>query len=213
MDIKRTCRDVNELLPEVQEGLKYVVEECKRRGLPILITETYRPQERQDYLYSLGRTREGKKVTWTLNSYHTTRRAFDFCKNVKGQEFSDSKFFKEVADIATSIGFTAGYYWRGRQQDPPHIQLDKGKHLKIPNVQKVIEKAVEKAEEKKDKALKAGGEIVAKPVKKTIIIDDKSEVLDLLDVEGHGYIKIQDLRRFGFKIVKGNDKMVEIKTK
>ncbi|MDP2396415.1 MAG: hypothetical protein Q8S84_08935 [bacterium] len=37
----------------------------------IFITESWRSQERQNYLYSLGRTIPGKTVTWTKDSEHT----------------------------------------------------------------------------------------------------------------------------------------------
>ncbi|MGE7841407.1 hypothetical protein ACQKNX_11485 [Lysinibacillus sp. NPDC093712] len=43
----------------------------------IFITETYRSQERQNYLYAQGRTRPGQIVTSTLNSNHKSRLACD----------------------------------------------------------------------------------------------------------------------------------------
>ncbi|CAM5566737.1 putative protein OS=Lysinibacillus sphaericus OX=1421 GN=LS41612_07820 PE=4 SV=1 [Lysinibacillus sphaericus] len=43
----------------------------------MFITETYRSQARQHYLYTQGRTRPGKVVTWTLNSNHKSSLAWD----------------------------------------------------------------------------------------------------------------------------------------
>ena len=46
-------------------------------GHPIIVVETFRPQERQDTLYAKGRTTPGVRVTWTQNSRHTAGRAVD----------------------------------------------------------------------------------------------------------------------------------------
>ena len=96
MSVTKTCRDILELTPQAQKACNMFLAECKRQGLNVLITETYRSQERQNYLYEQGRTRPGKKVTWTENSRHTSRRAWDICKNVKGKEYSDSAFLKSA---------------------------------------------------------------------------------------------------------------------
>jgi len=120
-DITVTCRDIAELTPSAQMACNLFMAECKRRGLNVLITETYRSQERQNYLYSLGRTREGSKVTWTKNSRHTSRRAWDICKNVKGGEYSDSGFFKACGAVAAMFGITWGGEWK--TPDTPHFEV------------------------------------------------------------------------------------------
>lgn len=184
MDKTKACRDIEELIPEVQKGALLFLEECKRQGLNVLITETYRSQERQDYLYEQGRSRPGRKVTWTRRSKHTSRRAFDICRKEKGREYDNSDgFFKKAADIAVSLGFTAGYYWS--KQDMPHIQLDEGKHIK----------AKEKKEYMKEKVKI---ELEGKEIEAVVINDG-----------GHRYMLIQDLWKFGFK-VSGNDKEITI---
>lgn len=185
MDITKPCRDLNELLPEVKKGAELFLEECKRQGLNILITETYRPQARQDWLYEQGRTRAGKKVTWTKKSKHTTRRAFDICKNVRGKEYDNSDgFFKKCADIAVSIGFTAGYYWS--KQDMPHIQLDEGKHIKM-------SKGSEKYMKEKVK----------------VTFEGKTVEVECINDGGHRYMQLQDFWKFGKK-VSGTDKKIVI---
>ena len=93
-------------------------------GLEVVITETYRSQERQEYLYTLGRTAEGNVVTWTKNSEHTKRSAFDIAKNVIGEEYSDRDFFRKAAEIGKRIGLEAGYYWGDGRQDMPHFQMN-----------------------------------------------------------------------------------------
>ena len=49
----------------------------QRQWLPVIISEGYRSQARQNVLYSRGRSRPGPIVTQTLSSRHTTGRAFD----------------------------------------------------------------------------------------------------------------------------------------
>lgn len=120
-NITTTCRDISELAPNAQKACSLFMQRCKDRGLNVLITETYRSQARQNYLYEQGRTRPGKVVTWTKNSRHTSRRAWDICKNVKGGEYSDSGFFKECGDIAKELGITWGGTWS--VPDTPHFEI------------------------------------------------------------------------------------------
>lgn len=191
MDVTKACRDLDELLPEVKKGAILFLDECKTKGLDVLVTETYRSQERQNYLYEQGRTRPGKKVTWTRKSKHTSRRAFDICKNVNGCEYDNSDgFFKRCADIAVSIGFTAGYYWD--KQDMPHIQLDVGKHIKSPSNIKINNK---------------GSEYMKEKVK--ITFEGKTVEVECINDNGHRYMQFQDLWKFGKKI-SGDDKQIVI---
>lgn len=124
MDIKKVCDDIAELDQDTQMAVAEFMRICKEKGLPIRIFETYRPQARQDYLYAQGRTRPGDKVTWTLNSFHTTRRAVDVIHKDLLWNAPES-FWKAIAEVGKSIGLNAGYYWN--KQDKPHFQLDKGK--------------------------------------------------------------------------------------
>ena len=121
MSITETCRDISELTPVAQTACNLFIQKCKEQGLNVLITETYRSQARQDYLYEQGRTRPGNKVTWTRSSRHTSRRAWDICKNVKGQEYSDNNFFKKCGDIAKTLNITWGGTWS--TPDTPHFEV------------------------------------------------------------------------------------------
>lgn len=120
--LTNACRDISELTPTAQKACNLFLEKCKMSGLNVLITETYRSQERQNYLYEQGRTRPGNKVTWTKNSRHTSRRAWDICQNVKGKEYADSGFFKACGQIAKELGITWGGTWK--QADTPHFEID-----------------------------------------------------------------------------------------
>lgn len=121
MNVKTTCRDINELTENAQRACRLFLAKCKDEGLNVLITETYRSQARQDYLYAQGRTRAGKKVTWTKSSRHTSRRAWDICKNVKGAEYSDTEFFRKCGLIAKELGITWGGDWK--TPDMPHFEI------------------------------------------------------------------------------------------
>lgn len=121
MNVNTSCRDPRELSKSGQMALALFLEECNKQGLQVLVTETYRSQERQNYLYEQGRSRPGKVVTWTKNSRHTSRRAWDICKNVKGQEYSDASFFKNCGIIAKHLGIIWGGEWQ--PQDTPHFEI------------------------------------------------------------------------------------------
>lgn len=114
--------DISELTPAAQRACRLFLDECKRRSLKVRITETYRTQERQNELYARGRTKPGKIVTWTKNSRHTSRRAWDICKNVKGEEYSDTAFFKSCGAVAKELGITWGGAWK--TPDMPHFEID-----------------------------------------------------------------------------------------
>lgn len=114
--------DLNELTPKTRQKAELFLELCHAEGLYPKITETYRTQERQNYLYEQGRSRDGKVVTWTRDSRHTKRYAFDICKE-GANPYDDEEFFRRCAEIGKSIGLTPGYYW-SEYQDMPHYQYD-----------------------------------------------------------------------------------------
>ncbi|MEB2279639.1 hypothetical protein LAV73_06435 [Lysinibacillus xylanilyticus] len=50
--VTTTCRDLAELLPAAQTACRLLFQECFKADIKnIFITETYRSQERQNYLY------------------------------------------------------------------------------------------------------------------------------------------------------------------
>ena len=117
----QTCRNISALSFVAQAACRAFLQACEKEGLPVLITETYRSQERQDYLYARGRTRAGQIVTWTRKSRHTGRMAWDICKNVKGQEYADAAFFDRCGRIAKKLGITWGGTWD--KPDRSHFEV------------------------------------------------------------------------------------------
>ena len=121
-------RDIALLRDDVEENCRKWLERCKAVGLNVLVTNTVRDKEYQEYLYAQGRTRPGSIVTnGKTPTFHadTAGLAFDFCKNVKGHEYDDTAFFQKAGAIAKEMGFSWGGDWKSFV-DMPHIQWDNG---------------------------------------------------------------------------------------
>lgn len=117
-------RDLLDLRPDVAENCRVFLRLCRAAGLNVLITQTLRDDEYQAYLYEQGRTRPGEIVTNSpKTAHHGKGLAFDFCKNIKGHEYDDLKFFEDCGKIAKQIGFTWGGDWVSFV-DRPHVQWD-----------------------------------------------------------------------------------------
>ncbi|MFJ8458420.1 M15 family metallopeptidase [Lysinibacillus xylanilyticus] len=120
--VTTTCRDLAELLPAAQTACRILFQECFKVGIKnIFITETYRSQERQNYLYAQGRTRPGQIVTWTLNSNHKSRLAWDIAVGPP-QSLYDVNTLNKVGAIAKKLGITWGGTWTGNI-DRPHFEV------------------------------------------------------------------------------------------
>lgn len=116
-------RKVEDLIPEIQPKAKELIELAKRAGIDILITSTFRTFQEQAELYSLGRTKPGKRVTNAKpgESFHNVRRAFDVVPIVLGKAVWDSGRWEEIGKLGESLGFG----WGGRftrLKDSPHFE-------------------------------------------------------------------------------------------
>lgn len=189
MSVTKSCRDINQLTPVAQTACNLFISKCKEAGLNVLITETLRTQERQNYLYCQGRTvaqavakginkdfatkycnPNANQVTWTLSSNHKTGMAWDICKNIKGQEYSDKSFFEKAGKIAKELGIEWGGTWK-TSPDTPHFQVDK--NWKAPAT------VAPKGEYKVSKTnLELNGVI---------------KEVDTINIDGFNYIKLRDL--------------------
>lgn len=116
-------RDLDELSPKTRELAIEFLDRCEKEGLNVRVTETYRTQTRQNILYEQGRTTDGLIVTWTKNSRHTDRRAFDICEDGTDDPYGDLEFFRKCAEIGREVGLTPGYYFKGNQ-DMPHYEFN-----------------------------------------------------------------------------------------
>lgn len=93
-----------------------------------MVIEGYRPQERQVELYAQGRTKPGRKVTWTLNSRHTSGRAIDIVALEGGEIDWSPEPYKEInkAFEACSQELDIEYVWGGtfKGRDWGHFETE-----------------------------------------------------------------------------------------
>lgn len=119
-------RDITQCHPRLQAAAAELVNICNSRGLKIKIGECFRSKAEQDELYAQGRTKPGNIVTnapgSSYSSMHQWGVAFDFFKNIKGHEYDDTSFFREVGAIGKSLGLEWGGDWTS-PVDMPHLQL------------------------------------------------------------------------------------------
>ena len=117
-------RDIDTLTPDAIAWFQRFRAHAEAAGLVYLrhwiVTSFYRDQEHQDWLWAQGRTRPGPKVTWTRNSRHTGRRAWDIAIRdhktgkidwnvVKADVDLDSlPDYEEMAEIGRQMGLTVG---------------------------------------------------------------------------------------------------------
>ena len=96
-----------------------------------LVTEGVRTPERQRELYAQGRSKPGRKVTWTLNSNHFKKadgygHAVDLCPFPV--DWNDTRKFAEIAKAmkaaakAEGVPVVWGGDWR-TNRDSPHYEL------------------------------------------------------------------------------------------
>ena len=117
-------RDISLLRDDVKANVHIWLQLCEAEGLPVLITQTVRDDEYQAHLYAQGRTKPGQIVTNSRRTtFHGAGLAVDFCKNVKGQEYSDRAFFDRVIAIAKQVGFSSGADWK-KFPEKCHLQWD-----------------------------------------------------------------------------------------
>ncbi len=125
-------------LDGVNEALVSVVRRAaKRLPFALFVVEGLRTRERQAELYAQGRTKPGKKVTWTLNSKHLEGKAVDLAPLINGAiDWADLSKFDAIAksmhDAAKEVGVAVrwGADWdmdglpreRG-ESDSPHLEL------------------------------------------------------------------------------------------
>lgn len=145
-NLTTTCRDFKELNGLVKAMLELALEDIKKHGVNPLVVETYRSQERQNYLYCQGRTvaectakgisryfaetycnPKAAKVTWTLNSVHKGRKAVDVVPQrvVNGKMTAiwnvKDKETQIIINVMQKYGFEAGANWT-TTPDSPHFQ-------------------------------------------------------------------------------------------
>lgn len=121
--------DRKALHPWLDYKLGLLLDECRKKGIYLIITEGYRTKEYQDKLYAKGRTAPGNIVTNAKGSSYSSQHmwgiAFDIAINDK-RHLYDEKQIKKVAEIAKSdsVGLGWGGDWKSFK-DTPHFYLKK----------------------------------------------------------------------------------------
>ncbi len=122
MSVTTSNRSIDALLPVAQRACRLFLDECKKAGVNIFLTETHRSQARQNWLYAQGRTRfPGAIVTWTLNSNHTTGLAWDVAVSPP-KSLYDVATLNRAGAIARKLNIKWGGDWIGTI-DRPHFQV------------------------------------------------------------------------------------------
>lgn len=114
-----SSRNIDDLRPDVAANCYKMIEIAKADGWPILVTGTVRDREFQEYCYYKG-TSKSKVPTFHSEAAGL---AFDICKNIKGQEYSDNAFWDYCGALGKKMGFTWGGDWKSFV-DKPHFQWD-----------------------------------------------------------------------------------------
>ncbi|MFD1424307.1 M15 family metallopeptidase [Laceyella tengchongensis] len=132
---------VTGLHPQVAQAKEQLIENCRKRGIHIQITEGFRSFAKQDRLYAKGRTEPGRVVTYAQGgeSYHNYGLAVDFAlydpkrkrlswdveKDGNGNGVPD---WEEVVQEAKALGFAWGGDWKGFK-DYPHLEMTFGQSI------------------------------------------------------------------------------------
>lgn len=109
---------IDGLLTEFAYQLRLILSEMQRLGWDPEVIETTRTQERQDWLYSIGRrAKRGEvPVTWTRHSLHQDGFAADVISRTRG--YDAPEFYKALSKVAVS------HQCRTLPWDKCHVQLD-----------------------------------------------------------------------------------------
>lgn len=108
----RSKSNLQTLCPAPQQLAQCMIEQT---AVDFMVIEGFRSQERQNKLYAQGRTESGKKVTWTLNSSHSTAMAFDIVALDDGEINWSPEPYKEINKVADKCSQLTGidYVWGG----------------------------------------------------------------------------------------------------
>lgn len=137
------CRDLKELLPEVQGKVYSAIKELNSKGIAFIVLETYRDQMVQDAYYAQGREslevvnalrfkaglrpltdRENQQIiTKAKYSYHTKRRAIDIVPTLSSgnipwniRDASTAALWLSLAEVMKANGFEWGGDWEPKNE-------------------------------------------------------------------------------------------------
>jgi len=126
-----------ELHPIIKERSNQLIQQAAKKGIVVVITDSFRSAKDQNLLYAQGRTTEGNIVTNAKGgeSYHNFGLAIDFAlETPSGNVVWDREYdrngngkadWAEVVQMAKVLGFKWGGDWKGFK-DYPHLEMNFG---------------------------------------------------------------------------------------
>lgn len=128
-----SSRSLDDLHPDVAPLVRGFLEDCKKQGIDIIVTCTYRSGEEQNKLYAQGRTAPGNIVTNAKagQSAHNfmidgkpASKAVDVVPLLNGKPIwnSSDPIWQKIGDIGESHGLEWAGHWT-RFKEYPHFQL------------------------------------------------------------------------------------------
>ncbi len=122
-------RDIKELVPQVQDLCNQFIAKCQEAGIKVIITSTYRDNEKQTELYNQGRNGNSGRIVTNAKagqSIHNYRLAFDFCPIIDGETvWNDTLLFIKCGNIGKNLGLTWGGDFKSIK-DMPHFEYTNG---------------------------------------------------------------------------------------
>lgn len=109
-------RDINQLYPSVKTKMLLFLNECKKAGVILGVSQVFRTHEYQAELHK----KLGKGASPSNMSMHEYRTAIDVYVNMKGKGIYDVPTLKKAGAIGKKLGLT----WGGDfdSVDMPHFQ-------------------------------------------------------------------------------------------
>ncbi|MDC3220638.1 M15 family metallopeptidase, partial [Flavobacteriales bacterium] len=130
---RHTDRRIGFLHPIIRErATAFINKMDKEQGIKLRITSDghFRSFEKQDELYSRGRSQAGRIITNAKagESYHNYGLAFDLVEIKDGKALWDNPNWNRIGEMGKSFGFNWGGDWRSFK-DYPHFELSNGYDL------------------------------------------------------------------------------------
>jgi peptidoglycan L-alanyl-D-glutamate endopeptidase CwlK len=119
----RSEKNLATVVPQLQKLGRELLRRLAAEGLTFKVIQGRRTAQEQAALYAIGRTKPGRKVTWTLKSRHLTGRAIDIALFSGKNVVWESKHYTRAGEIGEQLGLVWGGRWRGGKTDRPHFEL------------------------------------------------------------------------------------------
>lgn len=117
----RPDTDLDHLYPEFRRRVEAVLSDLEAEtGAKWRVVQGFRSKEYHNYLYSLGRTRPGRIVTWTRNSMHLYGLAADFLPVGRSYARVPRSWWEKLCEIGRRHGLSNPAWRRG---DLGHLEL------------------------------------------------------------------------------------------